>query len=568
MKDTNIKFEDIQIKKISYKNVEKKIKHFIELIKNAEDFKEGYKVIKSFNKYIDNFVSNITVISIRYSLNTKDLKLQKIQEQVDELMPLIEGLIHEWNTILVSLPYRNRLEEKMSSYYFVMIENSLKSFDEKIIPELIECNKLSSEYDKVLGSAEISFNGDIYNLSQMGKFSESNDREIRKQASIAVGKFFEDNEETISSIYDKLVKQRTLMAQKLGYKNFVELGYLNLGRTDYNHIMVGNYRKQVAECVVPVAQKLYKKQAKRIGIPFSKMKSYDYNLNFLDGNPKPIGTEEVLIKAATNMYHDMSKESGEFFDLMVDRHLLDLTARSGKRPGGYMTFIPEYGYPFIFSNFNGTQGDVDVLTHEVGHALQGYLSRNIQPSALQSPTYEACEIHSMSMEFFAWPYMKDFFADDCDKYRYSHLDSAIKFLPYGITIDEFQHWVYENYDATHEERCAKFKEIQSRYSPHLNYEDVPVFEKGGYWMKQAHVFGSPFYYIDYTLAQVVAMQFLVEMKKNQEKAWKKYIKLSKCGGKYPFTVLLEKNKLRNPFIEGNVEKTIKPIVKLLKDLEV
>ena len=232
------------------------------------------------------------------------------------------------------------------------------------------------------------------------------------------------------------------------------------------------------------------------------------------------------------------------------------------------SFQSKYKAPFIFANFNGTSGDVDVLTHEVGHAFQGYMSRNLKCPLYRSPTLEACEIHSMSMEFLTHPWMELFFKEDTDKYIYSHTVDAIKFIPYGVTIDEFQHFVYENPTATHKERCAKFREIEKKYLPHRNYEGSSVFENGGWWMKQTHVFGSPFYYIDYTLAQVVAFEFFNEDRKNHEKAWKKYVKLCRLGGKYPFTKLLEKASLYNPFKENTVKKIVSPLQKYLKTIEV
>lgn len=568
MIDKNIKFEDIPLQKPSYKTLEKKLSGFIENLRQAKNAQEGLKVIKSLERYMDKVETQITVISIRYSLNTQDKKIAKAQDAVDEMMPLVSNVINQWNKTLVNVPFRKELENKLTPYYFTMIENSLKSFDEKIIPELIEINKLSSQYDKILGSAEIEFDGGKYNLSQMGKFAKSESRDVRRRASLATDNWFFEHEQEIGEIYSKLVLLRNTCARKLGYKNFVELGYLSLGRVDYDAKMVKQYRDQISREVVPVCQKLYHEQAKRIGIPYNKMMTYDWNLSFLSGNPKPIGDTKFMVEKATEMYHDMSKEAGEFFDLMKDRHLLDLDARAGKQPGGYMTYLPLYHYPFIFSNFNGTDGDVNVLTHEVGHAFQGYLSSKIKPSDFRNPTLEACEIHSMSMEFFAWPYMNLFFGNQDEKYRYQHLSDAIEFLPYGITIDEFQHWVYEHPTATHEERCKAFKEIELRNEPHLKYDpENKCFSHGATWIRQSHIFGSPFYYIDYTLAQVVAFQFLVEMTKNQPKAWKKYVKLCKCGGKYPFVQLLEKNHLRNPFIEGNIVKVIRPIKKILNSLD-
>jgi M3 family oligoendopeptidase len=268
------------------------------------------------------------------------------------------------------------------------------------------------------------------------------------------------------------------------------------------------------------------------------------------------------------MYDEMSKETSYFFRFMADHHVLDLEARAGKQSGGYMTYFPKYGIPFIFSNFNGTSGDVDVLTHEFGHAFQGYESRNISVPDYRSPTMEACEIHSMSMELITYPWMDKFFGDEEDKYRYAHLEDAITFLPYGVTVDEFQHWVYENVDATHEERCAKWREIEKKYLPHKKYDEAPVFENGGWWMRQHHIVESPFYYIDYTLAQVVAFQFFIENEKNHEKAWKKYVKFCKLGGKYGFVELLAKGHLNNPFKDGSIKKLVKPLSKYLKGIDI
>lgn len=563
----NVTFEEIPLKVPSFKTFSTKALKLIEELKRTKDAKETLKVIRKMEKLMDDFETKSTVISIRYSLNTVDKKNIKAQDKMDEMIPQLVAILNEWNKVLVKSPFRKELEEKLTPYYFVKIENALLAFDEKIVPELIEENKLSSEYDRILGSAKIEFRGNIYNLSQLGKFATDKDRNMRREASLKIDDFFAEHEKEIGEIYSKLVSLRDTMAKKLGYKNFVELGYRNLGRTDYNADMVKVYREEIAKNFVPVCQKLYKEQAKRIGISFNKMKNYDYNLFYLDGNPKPAGDKDYLVGVATKMYDDMSKESGEFFHLMLNHHLLDLEARAGKAPGGYMTYLPNYEFPFIFSNFNGTKGDVDVLTHEVGHAFQGYLSRKIKPTDFRSPGLETCEIHSMSMEFFAHKYMEGFFKDDANKYRYSHLVDAMEFLPYGITIDEFQHFVYENPNATHEERCAKFKEIESRYTPHKVYdEESKCFSHGGTWLRQSHVFGTPFYYIDYTLAQVCAFQFFIALTKNYEKAWKKYVKLCKCGGKYPFVETLKKNHLQNPFEIGTLEKIVHDLKKILKTM--
>lgn len=563
----NIKFEQYPLHVPSLKIIEKKIVGLTNELKQCGSALTALPVIKKMNKFMDEISSDMTIISVRYQIDTTNKRYAQAQNKLDEISPVISAYLNNWNKVLVKHKARKELEKTLGKYYFKMIETALKVFDEKIVPELIEQNRLTSEYSRILASAQIEFDGKVLNLPQMGKYTQHVDRDIRKAASIAVDKWMGENEKAIGDIYDKLVKLRHQMALKLGYKNFVELGYLSLGRLDYNAKDVKGYRAQIEETVVPVCNKLYKRQAKRLGYNPKTMQAYDYNVSFLSGNPTPAGDADYLVKTATEMYDDMSKETKEFFHFMLDNHLMDLLAKPGKAPGGFMTYIPRYKAPFIFANFNGSKDDVDVLTHEVGHALQGYLSSKIKVPEYRSPTLEACEIHSMSMEFFAYPYMNKFFGKDEQKYLYSHLEGAIEFLPYGVCVDEFQHWVYENPNATHEDRCAKWKELEARYTPHKRFDDQPTFAHGATWIRQTHIINSPFYYIDYTLAQVCAMQFLVEMKKNREKAWKKYIKLCKSGGKYPFVELLNVNKLRNPFLDGNVAKVIKPASKMLAEYD-
>lgn len=565
MKNLNLKFEDYPFNVPTEKRTLNKLEKLIEELEECGSFLTAKTAIKHYNKFREQLDTDISVVQVKYTLDTTNNSYKNAQKKVDEILPLISKYSTQYEKILVKAKYRKDLEKTYGKYLLTMYENSLKCFDEKIIPELIEENKLTSKYDEIVGGAQIQFRDETYNLSQMSKFLCDKDRETRREAAIAVDKWWAAHDEEVGELYGQLVTLRTNMAKKLGFKNFIELGYLRLGRTDYDAKKVAGYRKQIQEEVVPVCQKLYKQQIKNLKIRNPQF--YDYNLKFASGNPMPVGNKDVLVKAAGKMYSNLSSESNEFFKFMTTNNLMDLEARPGKAPGGYCTYFPLYKAPFIFSNFNGTDGDVNVLTHEGGHAFQAYLSRDIKVSEYQSPTLESCEIHSMSMEFFAWPYMKDFFGNDCEKYKYSHLVDAIEFLPYGITIDEFQHWVYENPTASHSERCAKYREIEMKNLPHLKFDECPTWNKGGRWLRQSHVFGTPFYYIDYTLAQVVAFQFLAEDRKNHEKAWKKYVKLCKLGGKLPFTGLLEKDHLRNPFDDGTVKKNIAPLVKILKEFD-
>lgn len=560
-----MKFEEMPLIVPNLKKAEKTFKKLVERINNASTKEEAIKVVKDFFKVSDELESEITIISIRNSINTQDEVYEKAMEVCDEIFPIINGYTQNFKKALVASKFKPELEEKFGKFYFDKIEASFKTFNESIIPDLQKENKLVTEYEKLMASAQIEYKGEKRNLSQLGKFLSDSDRNTRIEAAKLFYGFLEENDKRFGEIYDELVKTRTEIAHKLGFKSYTELGYLRLERLDYNSEMVKGYRDQIYETVVPVVKKLRKRQAERLGI--KKPLFLDYNLDYLSGNAKPCGDTEYLVSCASKMYHEMSETSGKFFDFMVDNHLMDLDAKAGKRGGGYMTFIPKYKSPFIFANSNGTSNDVDTLTHEVGHAFQGYLCANVMVPEYRMPTLEACEIDSMSMEFFAWPWMNLFFKDQAEKYKFSHLDSAISFLPYGVEVDEFQHYVYENPNATHEERCKKWSELEKKYRPWLNYEGFDYLKNGKYRVKQSHIFCTPFYYIDYTLAQVIALEFKCIMDKNPAKAWKKYIKLLKMGGKYPFLTLLEKAKLRNPFVDGNVKKVIKPQVKVLNSFD-
>lgn len=567
MKDKSPKFSELPFIVPSEKRTLAKLEALVNELETTGSAKTALQVIKRWDKYTEELSTATSLIYVLYSCNTTNKTYVNAQRKMDELTPYISKYYDQFNKLLAKHRARKDLEKILGKYYFQKIDASLKAFDEKIIPEMIEENKLVSEYESIKGGASVEFEGQTYNLSQMGKFLEDKDPVIRKKAAKITDDWYAANEEKMGEIYDKLVSLRHSMAEKLGYKNYVELGYLRLGRTDYNAKKVKGYRAQIAEEVVPLCNKLYKAQMKILGIKHPQY--YDYNLAFPTGNPTPIGDTKFILETAQKMYNKMSKETAEYFNFMVEKELLDLEARPGKAPGGYQTSFPKYKEPFIFSNFNGTAGDVDVLTHEGGHAFQAYTAfKNIKIPDYRNATLESCEIHSMSMEFFAWPYAKDFFGVQEEKYRYLHLSNAIEFLPYGITVDEFQHWVYEHPTASHTERCNKWKEIESRYTPHKKYDDTPCLNKGTWWLKQGHIFSSPFYYIDYTLAQVVAFQFLVESHKNYEKAWKKYYKLVKCGGKYPFCELLEKNHLRNPFEEGSIKKVMNQLKKILKEFDI
>ncbi len=562
---TLVTFKDYEYKRPSFEEGKAKFTDLLENFKSAATVEEQSSAIEAINAFRNDFSTNANLVYIRASIDTNDEFYQKERDYLDELSPQMDELITEYYKALVASPFREELEAKWDSQLFDLADFQIKSFDPELISLMQQENKLTSDYSKLVASAQVEFNGEFLTLAQLGPYAESTDRAIRKQAKEANFNFFQEHEEKFDAIYDQLVKIRHEMATKLGYKNFVELGYVRMNRIDYNAEMVKKFRDQVRDFIVPLASKLYERQAMRIGV--DKLKFYDESLNFLTGNATPQGSPEWIVENGKKMYEELSPETAEFFQFMIDRDLMDLVAKKGKESGGYCTFIDDYASPFIFSNFNGTSGDIDVLTHEAGHAFQVYTSRNIGIPEYVWPTFESCEIHSMSMEFFTWPWMELFFKEQADKYKFAHLSSSLLFLPYGVAVDEFQHAVYENPEMTPAERKAAWKKIEAIYLPHRDYDGNEYLEAGGFWQRQAHIYASPFYYIDYTLAQICAFQFWKRSREDHETAWKDYLHLCQLGGSKSFTKLVAEANLISPFDDGCVESVIGSIDAYLSSVD-
>ncbi len=559
------KFSEFRYVRPDRVDFERSMKELTARFENARSADEQNDVMTIINGVRSSYESMVAIGRIRHTIDTTDKFYDAENDALDQLGPVYEGLKSDFYRALVGSPFRAELEKQWGEQLFRMAELQMKTFNPGVMADLQAENVLASEYVKLKASASIPFQGQDRNLAQMQPFTQSPDREVRKAAVEAVSAFYNDNGERIDSIYDKLVKLRHGIALKLGFENFIPLAYARLGRTDYDASMVANYRKQVHESIVPLATRLRKRQAARLGV--SPMLFYDETLEYLTGNATPKGDPDWILGNGRVMYSEMSTETGEFFDYMTERGLLDLVTRKGKAGGGYCTYIADEQAPFIFSNFNGTSGDVDVLTHEAGHAFQAYRSRGFRLPEYHFPTLEACEIHSMSMEFFAWPWMDRFFGEDLEKYLFSHLAGALLFIPYGVTVDEFQHWVYENPDATPAGRREAWRAIEKKYLPHRDFGDDRFLEGGGYWFRQGHIFEDPFYYIDYTLAQVCAFEFWGRSREDRPQAFRDYVKLCGLGGSLPFTKLVEAAGLRDPFSNGAIQAIVAPVAAWLDSVD-
>ena len=561
-----MKFKEFTYQRPDLLELETKLSDLLSKFDLAEYFEQQDVVMLAINELRSDFESMEQLVSIRHTVDMTDAFYETEQTFFDEGTPIYQGMIFRYYRSLVNSKFRQTLEEKWGKQLFTIADLTLKTFAPEIIEDLQQENKLSSDHTRLIASAKIMFEGEERNLPGLVSFELSTDRAMRKRANEAKYAFFEANEAKLDEIYDSLVKVRTRMARKLGYADFIELGYARMFRSDYTPAMVANFRKQVLDSIVPVASKLRDRQRRRLGA--ATLPYYYEEVNFQTGNAKPKGNPEWIVTNGQRMYNELSSETGKFFKFMVDNELMDFLTKKGKVGGGYCTYISNNQVPFIFSNFNGTSGDIYVLTHEVGHAFQVYCSKDYQVPEYHFPTYEACEIHSMSMELFAFPWLELFFKEDTAKYRFTHLSEALLKIPYGVSGDEFQHFVYGHPEASPQDRKTVWREIERKYLPHRNYEDNDYLERGCYWQQKGLIYEIPFYYIDYALAQICAFQFWQRSRENQESAWADYIRLCQAGGSQSFLELAKLANLVSPFQDGCIESVVNIIEEWLDGVDV
>lgn len=557
-----MQFKDYEYTRPDVEAVLAELKKIVSEVQNAENVQQQLEAFRACDEYMKEFSSLHSIASIRNDIDTRDEFYAGEQAFFNEKMPLIQNEMTRLAKAMSESRFRPELEEALGEFTMEKIDYQVKGMCEEIIPLMQEENQLTTRYFKLYSSAQIPFDGKTLTVEQMPPYKASTDRAVRLAAFAAEGAFFDSIGEELDSIYDRLVHNRNEQARIMGYKDYTELALIRMRRYGYGAKEVKAFRDQVQHDLVPLVTKIKKLQAQRIGV--ADWKAYDNLVMFLDGNPTPKGTPEELIRAAQEMYHRLSPETAEFFDFMVDNGLLEVESKPGKAPGGYCASIAKYKAPFIFSNFNGGSGDVDVLTHEAGHAFEGYRAfRNPAfegNSYLRRYTSETAECHSMSMEFLTAKFHELLLKEDTAKYEVEHAENALSFIPYACIIDAFQYSAYENPDWTPEERHQEWKRLLEAFQPHLtDYEDIPFYSRYAGWQYKLHVFMNPLYYIDYALAQVVAFQFWMLSLEDEKLAWEKYMMFIESAGTRRFADTVKYVGLDSPFEEGTVKKVAEKV---------
>ena len=508
-----------------------------------------YEQSEAFAEY--NTAANLA--NIHYTCDTRDAYWKAEQDFFDANGPAVTNASVEISRAFLANPHVDALTEKFGTTCVAGMKNAVLSMDDRTVELQQQFNALVSRYQQIYGGALVELDGKQLTIPQLGPYKEDLDPAVRRAAYEAEAGYFDAHRAELDELYGEIVKNLNAQARVMGYHDYSELSYVRMNRIGYGPEEIRKFRDQVANDVVPQLQKVMALRAKRTGI--ARPTFTDLPIMFKDGNPKPIPGYKARMDAARTMYHELSPETAEFIDFMQDNELFDVESRPGKMSGGYMTSLPSYKAPFIFANWNNTSGDVDVLTHECGHAFEGYVAERDPevPADLEYPGMESAEIHSMAMEFLTAPWHHLLFGQDTDKYALLHAEDSFVFLAYGCEVDEFQHIMYQNPDLTPDERNAEWLKLEKKYRPWIDFDNLPFYGRGAGWQRQLHIYECPFYYIDYCLSTMAALQFFLLSLTDHKDAWQRYLRLVRRAGMASYTELLETAGLKVPFEEGSIK---------------
>lgn len=540
----------------------KDIYECVDGIKRANNVEEVIAWHDKAVEIVSHFSTMASLANMRFTLNTFDEFYLKEKTYYDEQSPEFSLAYNEIGKAMLQSKFIDELKRKLNPLIFEKYRIMEASSDPRIVEDKQKEAAICVEYNQLMSGMSFEFKGKEMPLSVLRGYFGSSDREERKAACIALGKGLAEHKAELDDIYDRLVKVRDAQAKKLGFDNYVKLGYLNMERMDYDRDMVEQFRRNVVEKLVPVICKLKEEIKNKLGI--DEFMFYDDAVSFVDGEPKPKLDKEGIFKAAQEAYDEMDEEIGKFMRSMQEDEAFDVDLRKGKWGGGYCTNFSDFKQTFILANFNGSSDDIDVVTHEFGHALAMNYAFDGDPELFIGGN-ETAECHSMSMEFLAWPFMDKFF-DEPQKYKFKHLMSSLSFIPYGCIVDEFQHIVYENPQLTPKERNEVYLKLEHKYRPYLSFSGLPYLEEGTRWQYQMHIFESPFYYIDYCLAQTIALSFLVASRYDYKDALRRYKEFAEKGGRVPFGRLCKEAGFLSPFEKGALDKVAAEIPQILKEL--
>ena len=501
-------------------------------------------------------------IGYAYSKDMSDKRLETAERYLREkISPVIDKPEHRLVQAFLSSKHSRAVAKEFGRQLVPVYETALKPLDPVNTSLNIKLGSLSNRYEKVLASAKINFDGKVLNLSEIRALQYSQDTIVRQKAFRASSEWLIKNRAKLAKIYNEQVKLRTQAGKNLGYKGYIPLAYQIRGRQNYGESDVTAFRNSVLKNLVPLYKKIARDQARRMGQP--TLKPWDVYYDPLRSIPLGTALIDKQLANAQVVFDKLSPVLGKHFKYMRDHGLIDLETRPNKQAGAYCTIFQDEDKVAILCNSTGDPDDVRVLTHEMGHAFQFWESQHIKAVDLQVGTAELAEVYSMGMEFLSLPHMNEFFSkENAKKYaEYKWIDSIFT-ICYVCVVDEFQHWVYKNPDASLERRDKSWAKLYAKYLPFVDFSGSEKYLSVR-WYAQRHIFAAPFYYIDYALAETSAMQLGLLAAKDHANTMKKYLKMCRIGGTKGFLEALDYADLKSPFDEDLIISIAKEAEKIL-----
>ncbi len=494
-----------------------------------------------------------TLARIRHDQKTSDPYYLAERDFYDQADPKVDQMKQAFFHAMRASRFQKEITERFGGHIFRKAVNMEQIIQPIIMQDLVRENKLISQYEQLMSEAAADFGDKTYSFEQLSVFLESSDRQTRKDAWQARSAWLIRHQERLDEIYDQLVRLRTRMSNKLHFNHFTDVGYRRMERFDYGPEQVAAVRDAVKRYIVPMTKEIRRLQKKRLNV--DSLYTYDWPCLFREGNPQTVCDKQDVPLLAAHAMADLTGRHPSLLAQMLELGYVDLYARRHKTPGAYCEMFYEPGLPFIMQNASGTADDVFVLMHEAGHAYAAISSLpKMSLIDCHMPSLDICEIHSTAFEYLSYPYMERFFGQMAEQVCLMHLTQALLFLPYGCMVDEFQHQVYAQPEMGTAQRHKLWRELEAIYQPDTLYDQDPFFEKGGAWQLKGHIYSDPFYYIDYVLAQLVALDLWQKSLIDPGEAFRYYDKLCQLGGCHTLSESLEIAGLPSPFNPATLKK--------------
>ncbi len=496
---------------------------------------------------------------------TEDTELEKSYLQfIEEIEPKIKPVNDLLTRKLLESPYVANLPERYA-VFLRSCKNSVDLFREENVQIETELDVLSQQYQKIIGAQTVSHDGNEFTLQQMQMKLEERDRSVRQAAWEAVWNRRMQDKSAVEDIFDRMLVLRSAIARNAGLSDYRSYIFRRYERFDYSPKECYDFHDAVERVVVPLYAELLEERRKSLGV--ETLRPWDLDCDRAGREPlRPYSAAEQLVSGCLDMFGRVDQELGGYFDRMMKLGLLDLDSRKGKAPGGYQHDLAESRLPFIFMNAAGSNDDLFTLLHEGGHAFHLFQSRHEPLYAYRGAPIEYCEVASMGMEQLASDHLSVFYSEaEAARVQYDKFEAIISFLPWCATVDAFQHWIYTHPGHTRGERTAMWVNLRKRFLPIIDwtgYEEMNSYR----WIEKLHIFQYPFYYIEYGIAQLGALQLWLNSRKDYKRAVQDYKRGLSVGGSKPLPQLFAEMGLVFDFSAEMLQPIIESVTAEMKAL--